>query len=71
MALGTQVDTATENGINSAVRNGIQNGSEESESSCSVTRKGSFCIYLYPSFIYGLDGKGGCSLDDVTHYWII
>jgi hypothetical protein len=40
MALGSQVDNATENGINSTVRNDIQNGSKESESSCPVTKKG-------------------------------
>jgi hypothetical protein len=40
MALGSEVDTATENGINNAVRNDIQNGNKESESSCSVTKKG-------------------------------
>jgi hypothetical protein len=40
MGLGAQGDTATENGINNAVRNDIQNGNKESESSCSVTKKG-------------------------------
>jgi hypothetical protein len=40
MALGSQVDTATENGINSTVRKDIQIGSKENESSCSVTSKG-------------------------------
>lgn len=40
MALGSQVDTATENGINNTVRNDIQNGSKANESSCSVTSKG-------------------------------
>ncbi|XP_021934846.1 clustered mitochondria protein homolog [Zootermopsis nevadensis] len=39
MALGSQVDTATENGINNTVRNDIQNGSKANESSCSVTSK--------------------------------
>jgi hypothetical protein len=42
MGLGAQGETATENGINNAVRNDIQNGNNESESSCSVTKKGQF-----------------------------
>jgi hypothetical protein len=40
MALGSQGSTATENGINSTVRNNIHNGTQESESSCSVAKKG-------------------------------
>lgn len=40
MALGSQGVTATENGINSTVRNNIHNGTQESESSCSVAKKG-------------------------------
>jgi hypothetical protein len=40
MALGSQGDTATENGINSTVRNDTRNGTQESESSCSVASKG-------------------------------
>jgi hypothetical protein len=40
MGLGAQGDTGTENGINNAVGNDIQNGNKESESSCSVTKKG-------------------------------
>lgn len=40
MALGSQVDSTTENGINSTVRNDTQNGSKQNESSCSVTNKG-------------------------------
>jgi hypothetical protein len=40
MALGSQGSTATENGINSTVGNDIQNGAKESESSCSVAKKG-------------------------------
>jgi hypothetical protein len=42
MGVGSQGDTATENGINNAVRNDIQNGNKASESSCSVTKKGQF-----------------------------
>ena len=42
MALGSQVENSTENGINSAVRNDMQNGDKESESSCSIAKKGQF-----------------------------
>jgi hypothetical protein len=40
MGVGSQGDTATENGINNTVRNDIQNGNKASESGCSVTKKG-------------------------------